>query len=40
MAPTAQKQHSQQNEDCAGAPATHGSFCCNELITHDPARAK
>ena len=40
MAQTAQKLESEQNEDCAGAPATHGSFCWNELLTHDPARAR
>jgi predicted enzyme related to lactoylglutathione lyase len=40
MAQTAQKLESPQDEGCAGAPATHGSFCWNELLTHDPARAR
>ena len=40
MAQTAQKLESEQTEDCGGAPATHGSFCWNELLTHDPERAR
>ena len=39
MAQTAQKPESQQTDDCGGAPATHGSFCWNELLTHDPERS-
>jgi predicted enzyme related to lactoylglutathione lyase len=40
MAQTAKKLESGQDEECAGMPATHGSFCWNELVAHDPERAK
>ena len=40
MAQAAQKQKMEQKEACAVEPATHGSFCWNELITHDPTAAK
>jgi predicted enzyme related to lactoylglutathione lyase len=40
MAQAAKRVATEQTEDCAGMPATHGSFCWNELVTHDPERAK
>jgi predicted enzyme related to lactoylglutathione lyase len=41
MAQTAEKIDA-NNEECAGETGmgSHGSFCWNELLTHDPARAK
>jgi uncharacterized protein len=40
MAQSAQKHKPEPDEACAGQQASHGSFCWNELLTHDPARAK
>ena len=39
MAQAAQKQKGEQ-EECADQRGAHGSFCWNELMTHDPAGAK
>jgi predicted enzyme related to lactoylglutathione lyase len=36
---TAHKQTAEQ-EECAREQGPHGSFCWNELLTHDPTRAK
>jgi predicted enzyme related to lactoylglutathione lyase len=40
MAQTAEKLDMRE-EECAGTEmGSHGSFCWNELLTHDPARAR
>jgi predicted enzyme related to lactoylglutathione lyase len=40
MAQPAHKLDRAPEEECGDARASHGSFCWNELVTHDPERAK
>ena len=39
MARAAQK-HKTEQEECADESGAHGTFCWNELMTHDPAQAQ